>query len=148
MCLPTASPVYNFLTNYVLASCLLRLLLLNINLPAIFRLGPTALGSMAVGALGIGVGAVVAWSQLLGPLTAAANPGKGIGALSASWIRRQRANMVAVKGSAEYPGHHLCADDHRRYGRDLQLDGFFGVARALARLHWDAWVHDRTAALG
>src|ERR1035438_10841135 len=40
--LPEKSPVYTFLTTYVLSSCLL-LLLLNINLPAIFRLGPTAL---------------------------------------------------------------------------------------------------------
>jgi len=56
--LPEKSPVYDFLTTDVLSACLI-LLLLDINLPAIARLGPMALGSMAVGALGIAVGAVV-----------------------------------------------------------------------------------------
>jgi len=97
--LPIESPVYKFLTSYVLAACLL-LLLLNINLPAIFRLGPTALGSMIVGAIGIGGGAVIAWGLwggLLPPQT-----WKGIGALSASWIGGS-ANMVAVKEALNTP---------------------------------------------
>src|SRR6266700_4425181 len=59
--LPDHSPIYDFLTTYVLSACLL-LLLLDINLPGILRLGPTALGAMAVGALGIAVGAVTAYA--------------------------------------------------------------------------------------
>src|SRR4051812_10691843 len=55
--LPDHSPVYTFLTTYVLSACLV-LLLLNINLPAIARLGPTALGAMGAGAVGIALGAV------------------------------------------------------------------------------------------
>src|SRR5438046_7686121 len=55
--LPDHSVVYDFLTTYVLSACLI-LLLLDINLPAIFRLGQTALSAMAVGAAGIALGAV------------------------------------------------------------------------------------------
>jgi uncharacterized membrane protein len=91
--LPDQSPVYDFLTTYVLSSCLL-LLLLDINLPAIIRLGPTALTAMAVGAFGIGAGAVVSYAifaRWLPPET-----WKGVGALSASWIGGS-ANMLAVK---------------------------------------------------
>src|SRR5206468_7636484 len=59
--LPNESPVYDFLTTYVLSACLI-LLLVEINLPGILRLGPTALSAMAVGAVGIAVGAVVAYA--------------------------------------------------------------------------------------
>src|SRR5471030_2591144 len=59
--LPAQSPVYDFLTTYVLSACLV-LLLLNINLPAIVRLGPTALTAMAVGAAGIAIGAVASYA--------------------------------------------------------------------------------------
>lgn len=91
--LPGESPVYRFLTTYVLSACLI-LLLLNINLPAIARLGPTSLSAMGVGALGIAAGAVVAYAvfaRWLPPET-----WKGVGALSASWIGGS-ANMLAVK---------------------------------------------------
>jgi len=59
--LPSESPIYDFLTTYILCACLV-LLLLNINLPAILRIGPTALGAMAVGAAGIAVGAVASYA--------------------------------------------------------------------------------------
>lgn len=97
--LPEKSPVYGFLTTYVLSACLL-LLLLNINLPAIVRLGPTALTAMAVGAFGIGAGAMVAYAifaRWLPPET-----WKGVGALSASWIGGS-ANMLAVKEAIKTP---------------------------------------------
>ena len=97
--LPAESPVYDFLTTYVLSACLL-LLLLNINLPAIVRLGPTALTAVAVGAFGIGAGAVVAYAifaRWLPPET-----WKGVGALSASWIGGS-ANMLAVKEAIQTP---------------------------------------------
>jgi uncharacterized membrane protein len=96
---PEQSVVYNFLTTYVLSACLL-LLLLDINLPAILKLGPTALTAMAVGAIGIAVGAVGAYAlfaRWLPPET-----WKGVGALSASWIGGS-ANMLAVKEGLHAP---------------------------------------------
>ncbi|HVO32932.1 MAG TPA: DUF819 family protein [Elusimicrobiota bacterium] len=97
--LPEESPTYNFLTTYVLCACLV-LLLLNINLPAIFRLGPTALGAMGVGAFGIAAGAVVAYAIFGRWLSD--ETWKGVGALSASWIGGS-ANMLAVKEGLHTP---------------------------------------------
>lgn len=140
--LPTASPVYNFLTSYVLAACLL-LLLLNINLPAIFRLGSTALGSMAVGALGIGVGAVAAWA-IWSPWLPA-QTWKGIGALSASWIGGN-ANMVAVKEALATPdtvfAPMVIVDTVVTYSWMALL-----VSLAPWQHRWDQWVRADRAAL-
>ena len=97
--LPDQSPVYDFLTTYVLSACLL-LLLLDINLPAILKLGPTALSAMAVGAIGIAVGAVGAYAIFARWLPA--ETWKGVGALSASWIGGS-ANMLAVKEGLQTP---------------------------------------------
>ena len=97
--LPDHSPIYDFLTTYVLSACLL-LLLLDINLPGILRLGPTALGAMAVGALGIAVGAVTAYAIFARWLPD--ETWKGVGALSASWIGGS-ANMLAVKEGLHAP---------------------------------------------
>jgi len=97
--LPEQSGVYDFLTTYVLSSCLV-LLLLDINLPSILKLGPTALTAMTVGALGIAFGAVGAYAifaRWLPPET-----WKGVGALSASWIGGS-ANMLAVKEGLHAP---------------------------------------------
>src|SRR5262245_50861128 len=91
--LPEKSPVYDFLTTYVLAACLV-LLLLDINLPGIFRLGRTALETMTVGALGIAFGAMGAYAIFGRWLPD--ETWKGVGALSASWIGGS-ANMLAVK---------------------------------------------------
>src|SRR5207248_10271714 len=69
-------------------------------LPSLLRLGPTALGAMAVGAIGIAVGAVGAYAVMgrwLPPET-----WKGVGALSASWIGGS-ANMLAVKEGLQTP---------------------------------------------
>lgn len=97
--LPEKSPVYDFMTSYVLSACLI-LLLLDIRLPAILRLGPTALGTMAVGAVGIGVGAVGAYALFARSLPP--ETWKGVGALSASWIGGS-ANMLAVKEGLQTP---------------------------------------------
>jgi len=97
--LPSESPIYDFLTTYILCACLV-LLLLNINLPAILRIGPTALGAMAVGAAGIAVGAVASYAFFARWLPA--QTWKGVGALSASWIGGS-ANMLAVKEGLHTP---------------------------------------------
>src|SRR5882724_7682787 len=97
--LPEQSPIYDFLTTYVLSACLI-LLLLDINLPGIFRLGETALSAMVVGALGIGIGAVGAYAIFARWLPD--ETWKGVGALSASWIGGS-ANMLAVKEGLHAP---------------------------------------------
>lgn len=134
--LPPKSVVYDFLTSYVLAACLL-LLLLSINLPAIFRLGPTALGAMTVGALGIALGAVAAYAlfwRWVPPET-----WKGIGALSASWIGGN-ANMLAVKEGLQTPdtvfAPMVIVDTVITYS-------WMGIMVALAPWQdaWDRWVH-------
>ncbi len=133
--LPDQSPIYDFLTTYVLSACLV-LLLLNINLPAILRLGPTALGAMAVGAIGIAVGAVAAYSifaRWLPPET-----WKGVGALSASWIGGS-ANMLAVKETLQTSeavfAPMVIVDTVITYS-------WMGILVALASRqdNWDRWV--------
>jgi uncharacterized membrane protein len=133
--LPAESPVYDFLTTYVLSACLL-LLLLNINLPAIARLGPTALSAMAVGAFGIGAGAIASYAifaRWLPPET-----WKGIGALSASWIGGS-ANMLAVKEAIQTPdavfAPMVIVDTVITYS-------WMGILVALSskQSSWDRWV--------
>ena len=133
--LPEKSPVYDFLTTYVLSACLI-LLLLDVNLPAIARLGPMALSAMAVGALGIALGAVGAYAlfaRWLPPET-----WKGVGALSASWIGGS-ANMLAVKEGLHTPDSvfapMVIVDTLITYS-------WMGILVALAvfQERWDAWV--------
>jgi len=140
--LPEQSAVYVFLTTYVLSACLI-LLLLNINLPAIFRLGRVSLTAMAVGAAGIAVGAVVAYSifaRWLPPET-----WKGIGALSASWIGGS-ANMLAVKEGLQTPDSvfapMVIVDTVITYS-------WMGILVALVTFQdrWDNWVGADKAAL-
>ena len=133
--LPDHSRVYDFLTTYVLCACLV-LLLLNINLPAIMKLGPTALTAMAVGAAGIAIGAVGAYAlfaRWLPPET-----WKGVGALSASWIGGS-ANMLAVKEGLHAPDNvfapMVIVDTVITYS----WMGFL-VALAPWQEVWDRWV--------
>ena len=67
--LPPSSPVYTFLSSYVLGACLI-LLLLSVNLPLIGRVGPVALGAMAAAYRSIGLPPVVivGGSSLIGLL--------------------------------------------------------------------------------
>ena len=133
--LPPASPVYDFLTTYVLAACLI-LLLLDIRLGAILRLGPVALSSMAVGAAGIAVGAVAAYAGFARWLPA--GTWKGVGALSASWIGGS-ANMLAVKEGLRCPdtvfAPMVIVDTVITYS-------WMGLLVALAPFQdaWDRWV--------
>jgi uncharacterized membrane protein len=138
--LPAHSPVYSFLTTYVLSGCLI-LLLLNVNLPSLLRLGPTALGALAAGAFGIGLGAVVSYRIFASQLPP--EMWKGVGALSASWTGGS-ANMLAVKEALQTPedvfAPMIILDTVVTYA-------WMGIVIALAGFQdrWDVWVKaDRT----
>ncbi len=133
--LPERSPVYGFLTTYLLAGVLL-LLLLNVDLPSIARLGPTALGALAVGSIGIGLGAVASYAIFSRWLPA--DMWKGVGALSASWTGGS-ANMLAVKEALQ--------TSETVFAPMVIVDTvvtyiWMGIMIALAGFQdrWDAWV--------
>lgn len=97
--IPSRSPVYGATIAHLLPASLV-LLFLSVDVPAILRLGPLALGTMAASTAGIFLGApVVLW--LLGRWLPA-DAWSGLGALSASWMGGS-ANMVAVKASIDTP---------------------------------------------
>jgi uncharacterized membrane protein len=86
------TPVQDAIVTYCLPACLV-LLLINVDMRAILRLGAAALAVMAAGALGVMVGGPVVlliFGHWLPP-----DMWKGIGALSGSWIGGS-ANMIAV----------------------------------------------------
>lgn len=97
--LPASSPLYGFLGRYALPLCL-SLLLVNVDLRSLARLGRPALGAMAVGSLGIGVGAAV--FSAVGARWLPPEAWKALGALSASWTGGS-ANMLAVKEALAVP---------------------------------------------
>ena len=90
--IPDASPLYTWVKLYLLPPALI-LLLLSVDLPALLKLGPKAIGTMLFGTLGIVVGGVVTIG-LLGKWLPP-DAWQGMGALSGSWIGGS-ANMVAV----------------------------------------------------
>ena len=96
---PEASPVYTLLGRYALPFCL-SLLLINVDLRALVRLGRPAVLAMGLGVAGIGMGAVLGLFLFHGNLP----PGawKAVGALSASWTGGS-ANMLAVKEALSAP---------------------------------------------
>lgn len=92
---PATSPVYSWMTQYLLPLSLF-LLMVSIDLPAILKLGTTALLMMMAGTLGIVIGGPVAYGifgSFLPP-----DAWKGFAALSGSWIGGT-ANMVAIQKS-------------------------------------------------
>jgi uncharacterized membrane protein len=133
--LPEKSGVYSFLTTYLLAACLI-LLLLNINLPSILRLGPTALGAMGVGSVGIAAGAIFSYAIFGRWLPE--DTWKSVGALSASWTGGS-INMLAVKEGLQTPEEvfapMVIVDTVVTYtwmAVMIALSGF--------QNRWDAWV--------
>ena len=93
------TPVYGAITTYCLPACLV-LLLLSVDLRAIYRLGGVAIAVMLVGSLGTLVGGLVVmliFGQWLPP-----DIWSGIGALSASWMGGS-SNMIAVAESVGTP---------------------------------------------
>jgi uncharacterized membrane protein len=114
----------------------LFLLMLTVDLPAILRLGPMALSMMAVGTLGIVLGAAVSYAlfhALLPP-----DAWQGLAALSGSWIGGT-ANLVAIQQHVDAPADLL--------GPIIVVDtvvgyGWMGVLIALSALQgrFDRWV--------
>ena len=93
------TPVQDAIIDYCLPASLV-LLLLNVDMRAILRLGAVALAVMAAGALGVIVGGPVVmliFGHWLPP-----DMWKGIGALSGSWMGGS-ANMIAVSKGIETP---------------------------------------------
>jgi len=93
------SPLYAGITKFLLPPALF-LLLLNMDIKAISRLGPAALMMFFAGTIGIMLGMVISFilfKPLVGPQFWA-----GFGALSASWTGGS-ANMIAVKEALNTP---------------------------------------------
>jgi uncharacterized membrane protein len=97
--IPMASPVYEWMTRYLLPVALL-LLMITVDIKSILKLGRTALVMVTAGSLGIIIGAqaaYVAFARWLPP-----EGWKGLAALSGSWIGGT-ANMVAIAESVGTP---------------------------------------------
>ena len=91
--LPARHPIYSTLTTTLLP-CALVLLLLDINLPEVARIGWRALAAMGLGAASIVVGApIIAW-LLRAELPAEA--WKGVGTLAATWTGGSM-NLLAMR---------------------------------------------------
>jgi len=93
------TPVYGAITTYCLPACLV-LLLLSVDLRAIYRLGAVAIAVMLAGSLGTLVGGPIVmliFGRWLPP-----DIWSGIGALSASWMGGS-SNMIAVAESVGTP---------------------------------------------
>jgi uncharacterized membrane protein len=90
---PESSITYSWMARYLLPLSLF-LLMITVDLPAILRLGKTALLMMLAGTFGIVVGGPIAFLLFKGLLPADA--WGGLAALSGSWIGGT-ANMVAIQ---------------------------------------------------
>ncbi len=97
--LPASSPVYDWMTRYLLPLALL-LLMITVDVRSILKLGKTAVAMVTAGALGIVIGAQV--SYLVFSRWLPADAWTGFAALSGSWIGGT-ANMVAIAESVGTP---------------------------------------------
>lgn len=93
--IPASSPVYGWLTTYLLPFALF-LLMISVDLKSVLNLGPVALFMVCAGTLGIVIGGPVAFLLFGGFLPEDA--WQGFSALAGSWIGGT-ANMVALKES-------------------------------------------------
>ena len=135
--IPMSSPVYDWMTRYLLPVALL-LLMITVDLKSILKLGRTALVMVTAGAIGIMLGAQVAYlafAQWLPP-----EGWKGLAALTGSWIGGT-ANMVAIAESVGTPdaimGPIIVVDTVVGYG-------WMGVLLFLSA--WQALFDDRLRA--
>lgn len=97
--LPPSSPVYDWMTRYLLPFALL-LLMVTVDVRSILKLGRTAIAMVTAGAVGIILGAQVAF--LVFGRWLPEEGWKGLAALSGSWIGGT-ANMVAIAESVGTP---------------------------------------------
>jgi uncharacterized membrane protein len=97
--LPATSPVYDWMTRYLLPMALL-LLMITVDVRSILKLGRTAVAMVVAGSLGIVLGAQVAYLVFGRWLPEEA--WTGFAALSGSWIGGT-ANMVAIAESVGTP---------------------------------------------
>jgi uncharacterized membrane protein len=97
--LPPSSPVYDWMTRYLLPFALL-LLMVTVDVRSILKLGKTAIAMVTAGAVGIILGAQVAF--LVFGRWLPVDGWKGLAALSGSWIGGT-ANMVAIAESVGTP---------------------------------------------
>jgi len=96
---PASSPVYDWLTRYLLPFALF-LLMVSVDIRSIARLGTVALTMVLAGTLGIVIGGPISYAIFGGFLPADA--WTGFAALSGSWIGGT-ANMVAIAESVGTP---------------------------------------------
>lgn len=101
---PSGSPVYDWMSTYLLPFALF-LLMLTVDLKAIWNLGRLALLMMLAGTFGIVIGGPIAFG-LFGAFFEDPVAWKGFAALSGSWIGGT-ANMLAMKESVGTPDSTL-----------------------------------------
>ncbi|MCI0435955.1 MAG: DUF819 family protein [Gemmatimonadetes bacterium] len=139
---PPESPVYAWMTRYLLPVALL-LLMITVDLKSISRLGFMALAMMLAGTAGIVIGGPIAFLVFGGALPEDA--WKGLAALSGSWIGGT-ANMVAIKESVGTPdsifGPIIVVDTVVGYG-------WMGMLLFLSayQSRWDRRIGARTEAI-
>ncbi len=132
--LPDSSPLYSWITRYLLPFSLI-LMLLSANLPEIMKLGRTALTMMLAGTFGIVIGAPIALALFLN--WTPEGIWKGLGMLSGSWIGGT-ANMMAIAEGIGTPA--------AMYGPVIVVDtvvgyGWMGLIIALSSFQakFDKW---------
>lgn len=138
---PSESPLYDWTIDLLLPPALV-LLLLSVDIKALVRLGPKAVGTMLFGTLGVVLGAPLA--LLLFKAWVPDNTWMGLASLSGSWIGGS-SNMVAIKESIQCPedlfGNMIVVDVLVGYGwmgivmslSSIQdkVDRFFKVDRSI-----------------
>ncbi len=97
--IPTSSPVYDWMKNYLLPFSLF-ILMITMDVPSILKIGPKALGMMLFGTLGVVVGGPMAY--LLFEAYLPPDTWKGLAALSGSWIGGG-GNFAALKEAVGAP---------------------------------------------
>ena len=139
--LPASSPAYDWF-SYALLPLALFLLMLTIDLPAVFSLGWKALAMMGVGTAGIVIGGPVAYLAV-GQFIGDPNAWKGLAALSGSWIGGT-ANMVAIQESVGLAdlGPIIVVDTVVGYGWMAVL-----LFLSAYQARFDAWVRADTSAI-
>ncbi|HSE27846.1 MAG TPA: DUF819 family protein [Gemmatimonadales bacterium] len=124
---PLQSPAYDWVSRFLLPLCLL-LLMVAVDLPAILKVGRTALLMMLAGTLGVIIGGPVAFLIFKGALPPDA--WKAFAALSGSWIGGS-ANFVAIAESVDAPDAVL--------GPAIVVDTVVGYSWMAVLLALSAW---------